>query len=276
MDKRVFITGASSGIGAALARLYAQQGAMVGLVARRGDKLEQLVAGLPGPERHRWYALDVTDHAALAAAASDFISAAGGVDIVIANAGVTHGSWTQAEDFATFERIIATNLVATRATFDPFIPALKAQALAGSRAGRLVGIASAAGLRGFPGGKAYCASKAAMISYCESLRVELRQDGIKVVTIAPGFIATPMTEKIVDPMPFLMAVEDFAIAAAAAIDAGASFKIIPWQMGWLTRLLRAMPNWRYDAVISRKWHLAVDRHRDALASGKRPEVGSAD
>ena len=175
---RVFITGASSGIGAALAKRYAEEGATLGLVARRQHCLEQFAASLPHPERHRIYALDVTDHAALAAAAADFIGALGGADVVIANAGISQGTLTEyAEDMAVFERIVATNLLATVATFAPFIATLKAQAQAGSRACRLVGIASVAGIRGLPGAEAYSASKAAVISYCESLRIELRSSG---------------------------------------------------------------------------------------------------
>jgi short-subunit dehydrogenase len=253
--KRVFITGASSGIGAALAKRYADQGAMLGLAARRQEVLEQLASKLPNAQRHHLYALDVTDHAALAQAATDFIAAAGGVDIVIANAGISVGTLTEyTEDIAVFERIIATNVVATMATFAPFVATLKAQAQAGQRAGRLVGIASVSGIRGLPGAEAYCASKAAVISYCESLRVELRSSGIKVVTIAPGYIDTPMTQVNTYPMPFLMPVEKFAAAAVAAIDAGTSYKVIPWQMGWVAKLLRMLPNWLYDALFARAPH----------------------
>ncbi|MGZ5858631.1 MAG: SDR family oxidoreductase, partial [Burkholderiaceae bacterium] len=255
--KRVFITGASSGIGAALARRYAEQGAMLGLVARRRQALEELVAGLPNPERHHVYALDVTDHAALAAAAADFIVVAGGADIVIANAGISVGTLTEyAEDAAVFERIIATNVIATMATFAPFIATLKVQAQAGNRNGRLVGIGSVSGIRGLPGGGGYCASKAAVISYCESLRVELRASGIKVVTITPGYIDTPMTQSNRYAMPFLMPAEKFAVAAVAAIDAGTSYKVIPWQMGWVAKLLRLLPNWLYDAAFARAPHKA--------------------
>lgn len=250
--KRVFITGASSGIGAALARRYAEQGAVLGLVARRRQMLDELVASLPQTRQHHVYALDVTDHAALTAAASDFIAAAGGVDIVIANAGISIGTLTEyPEDAAVFEHIIATNVVATMATFTPFIATLKAQALAGQRSGRLVGIGSVSGIRGLPGAEAYCASKAAVISYCESLRVALRASGIKVVTIAPGYIDTPMTQTNHYAMPFLMPAEKFAAVAVSAIDAGASYKVIPWQMGWVARLLRLLPNWLYDAAFAR-------------------------
>jgi hypothetical protein len=255
--KRVFITGASSGIGAALARRYAEQGAMLGLVARRREMLEQLAALLPHAERHRIYALDVTDHAALSAAAADFIAAAGGTDIVIANAGISAGTLTEyADDAAVFERIMAINVVATMATFAPFIATFKAQAQSGQRTCRLVGIGSVSGIRGLPGAEAYCASKAAVISYCESLRVELRASGIKVVTISPGYIDTPMTQVNRYPMPFLMSVEKFAALAVKAIAAGVSYKVIPWQMGLVAKLLRLLPNWLYDALFARAPHKA--------------------
>lgn len=247
--KRVFITGASSGIGAALAQHYAQQGAALGLVARREALLEQLRASLPHPERHRIYPLDVTDHAALATAAADFI-AGGGADVVIANAGISRGTLTEhTEDLAVFERIVATNLLATVATFAPFIASMKARA-----GGRLVGIGSVAGIRGLPGSEAYSASKAAVISYCESLRVELKSSGIKVVTLAPGYIDTPMTQANRYPMPFLMPVEKFAAQAAAAIDAGTSYRVIPWQMGVVAKLLRLLPNAVYDFAFAKAPH----------------------
>lgn len=255
--KRVFITGASSGLGMALARQYAQQGAHLGLLARRGEVLQTLAAGLPHPERHRCYAVDVTDHAALAAAAADFLREMGGVEIVIANAGISAGTLTEySEDLPVFERIVATNLTATAATFAPFIAAMKMQAQSGKRDLRLVGIASVAGIRGLPGAEAYSASKAAVISYCESLRLELKPAGIAVVTIAPGYIDTPMTQINSYPMPFLMPPERFARAAADAIGAGTSYRVIPWQMGVVAKVLRLLPNWLYDALFLRAPHKA--------------------
>jgi hypothetical protein len=255
--KRVFITGASSGIGAALAQHYAQQGAMLGLVARRRQTLEQLAARLPNAAAHRIYALDVTDHAALAAAAADFIAAHGGADVVIANAGISHGTRTEyAEDLPVFARIVATNVTATVATFAPFIATLKTQAQAGHAHCRLVGIGSVAGIRGLPGAGAYSASKAAVISYCESLRVELKTSGVKVVTITPGYIDTPMTQGNAYSMPFLMPAEKFAARAVAAIDAGDGYRVIPWQMGIVARLLRMLPNRVYDFAFSKAPHKA--------------------
>src|SRR5690606_35940645 len=202
--QRVFITGASSGIGAALALLYAGQGAQLGLVGRRRDALQAIVDSLPGG-MHSIYVLDVRDRLALHAAAADFLSG-GAVDVVIASAGISVGTLTEErDDYRVFQAIIDTNLKATVATFEPFIAAMKQ-----ARRGRLVGIASVAGVRGLPGAGAYSASKAAVRTYCESLRVELSQTGIKVVTIAPGFIQTPMTARNPYTMPFLMPVDQFA------------------------------------------------------------------
>ncbi|WP_027865849.1 SDR family oxidoreductase [Massilia alkalitolerans] len=245
---RVFITGASSGIGAALAREYAARGASLGLLARRRSLLEELAASLPHPERHRIYAADVTDHDAVAAAAADFIAAKGGADIVIASAGISHGTLTERPaDLAVFDAVFATNVNATVATFAPFIASMKAQQ--GPR--RLVGIGSVAGIRGMRGAGAYCASKAAVHSYCESLRLELRASGIKVVTIAPGYIDTPMTRKNRFPMPFLMPAERFATQAAKVIARGSSYRVLPWQMGVAAKLLRLLPNPLFDLAFSR-------------------------
>ncbi len=261
---KVFITGASSGIGLALARHYAAQGASLGLVARRQEVLTELLSNLPdGSGRqqpaspsaahhavHHIYPLDVTDRSALAAAARDFMATVGVPDVVIACAGISVGTLSEyAEDFEVFQRIIDTNLMATVATFQPFIAPMKSLASA-----RLVGIASVAGIRGLPGAEAYSASKAAVISYCESLRVELRGTPIKVVTLAPGYIATPMTAHNPYRMPFLMQPERFAQLAARAIARGTSYTVIPWPMGVVAKLLRWLPNALYDWAFSKAQH----------------------
>jgi NAD(P)-dependent dehydrogenase (short-subunit alcohol dehydrogenase family) len=210
--------------------------------------LEALRASLPHPERHHIYALDVTDHAKLTQAAEQFNRQTGGAHIVIANAGISRGTLTgHNEDLPVFEKIIATNLVAMPVTFAPFIATMQAQ----TRPCRLVGIASVSGIRGLPGAEAYSASKAAVISYCESLRVELRGSPIQVVTISPGYIDTPMTQVNRYAMPFLMPVEKFARLAVEAIARGDSYRVIPWQMGWIAKLLRLLPNWLYDRAFAR-------------------------
>ena len=120
------------------------------------------------------------------------------------------------------------------------------------RRGTLVGIASVAGIRGLPGSEAYCASKSAVITYCESLRVELAKEKVRVVTISPGFIRTPLTAKNPYGMPFLMDADDFARQAADAMIAGACYRTIPWQMGWVTALLKVMPRALFDRLMKRR------------------------
>jgi NAD(P)-dependent dehydrogenase (short-subunit alcohol dehydrogenase family) len=244
---KVFITGASSGIGEALAREFAARGATLGLVARRADALAALAAALPGGPHHT-YAVDVTDSAALVAAGRAFDEAVGGADIVIANAGISVGVKTEHfEDLAQFRRVFETNVFAMPATFHPFIARMKAQ-----RRGTLVGIASVAGIRGLPGSEAYCASKSAVITYCESLRVEMAKHGVAVATISPGFIRTPLTAKNPYKMPFLMDAPDFARQAADAMVAGARYRTIPWPMGVVTLLLKWLPRALFDRLTKRR------------------------
>ncbi len=245
MTERVFITGASSGIGAALARHYAARGAVLGLVARRRDALAALVASLPG--EHAIYIVDVADGPALQAAAADFVARIGLPDVVIANAGVSVGTLTEeADDLPAFERVMRTNVLGMVATFQPFAAPMRARG-----SGRLVGIASVAGIRGLPGAGAYSASKAAAIAYLESLRVELHGSGVRVVTIAPGYIETPMTAVNRYPMPFMLPVDEAARRFVRAIDAGTTYTVIPWQMGVVARLLRLLPNAVFDSIFAR-------------------------
>lgn len=243
---KVFITGASSGIGFALAQQFAQNGATLGLVGRRLDALETLRAKLPG--HHEVYAVDVNDEVNLHNCASHFISLHGAPDVVIAGAGISVGTLTEHyEDLEQIRRVVSTNLFATASTFHPFIESMKA---AGK--GTLVGIASVAAIRGLPGAGAYCASKAGVVQFCESLRVELYGTGIKVTTILPGFIDTPMTKANPYKMPFLMPVEDFAVQAVRAIEKQVSYRVIPWQMGVLAKIMRLIPNALYDKILSKR------------------------
>lgn len=246
MPQRVFITGASSGIGEALAVYYAAQGARLGLTGRRGELLDQLNERLGGG--HACYPLDVTDAEALDRAARDFIARFGPPDIVIANAGVSAGTLTEhPEDLAAFRRIMDINVYGMAASFAPFIEAMRQT----PGPCRLVGIASVAGIRGLPGAEAYSASKAAAIAYLESLRLELRGSNIRVVTIAPGYIDTPMTRINPYPMPFLLPAPAAARRFARAIERGTSYCVIPWQMGLVAKLLRLLPNWFYDRLFAR-------------------------
>ena len=241
---KVFLTGASSGIGEALARHYAARGATLGLVARRSEVLEKLKASLP--VACEAYPCDVTDAAALDAAAAHFIARHGVPDVVIGNAGVSFGNLTEvAEDVEVFREILDVNVLGLVNTFHPFVAPMRSRG-----SGTLVGIASVAGFRGLPGATAYSASKAAAIRYLEGLRVETRGSGIRVVTICPGFIATPMTAKNPYPMPFIIGVDDAARRFARAIDRGTSHAVIPWQMAIVGALLGVLPNAIFDRVMA--------------------------
>jgi short-subunit dehydrogenase len=243
--RAVFITGASSGIGAALARHYAAQGATLGLAARRLDALEAVVGALPG--KHHVYPLDVSNAAALASAANDFMARVGAPDIVIANAGISVGTLTQeSSDNRAFQRVMETNVLGMVHTFQPFMQTMQRRG-----SGRLVGIASVAGIRGLPGAGAYSASKAAAIAYLESLRVELRSSGVKVVTIAPGYIRTPMTDANNYAMPFMLEADEAAQRFAKAIAIGKSYAVIPWQMGIVAKLMRLLPNCIFDRLAAK-------------------------
>lgn len=245
----VLITGASSGIGQALAREYARQGAIVGLVARREAALRTFITTLPNPRAAHLYIADVCDATAMQSVAERFIAEAGVPDIVIANAGISVGTLaSEQEDIQAFRQVMETNWYGMLTTFQPFIAPMRDRER-GVILPTLVGIASVAGIRGLPGAGAYSASKTAVITLLESLRLELQPQGIRVVTIAPGYIRTPMTDHNPYPMPFLMDADRFAHHAIRAIARGRRFRVIPWQMGVVATVLRALPRWLYDALF---------------------------
>lgn len=245
---RIVITGASGGLGMALARRYLEVGAVVAAIARRGELLQALAAEFPG--RVYCYELDVRDAAAVRQAAEDFMLRAGVPDVVIANAGVSVGTLTEhVEDIDAFEQVMDINVLGMVKTFQPFVAAMREM-----RHGTLVGIASVAGFRGLPGAGAYSASKAAVIAYLESLRVEFHRSGVKVVTICPGYIRTPMTSINPYPMPFILEADEAALRMMRAIARQTSFTVIPWQMGVAGLLLRVLPRGLYDRLFARAPH----------------------
>ncbi len=242
---RVVITGASSGIGAALARRYAGAQTTLALIARRADELARLAGSLAGTTVT--YPLDVADTAALERAAQDFVARFGAPDVVIAAAGVsvgTHGD--KLADVAKLRRVLEVNTTGLAAALAAFAPAMRA-----AGAGTLVGIASVAGLRGIPGAGAYSASKAAAIAWLESLRTELAGSGVAVVTICPGYVDTPLTRVNPYRMPFLLRPDDAARQIVRAIAARRRFAVIPWQMALIGRLLRMLPAPIYDRLAAR-------------------------
>jgi short-subunit dehydrogenase len=245
----VLITGASSGIGQALAARFYRAGYSLALVARRAGEVQAWAESQKLElTRYAVYAADVRDIAGITAAGVACIAAQGLPDVVIANAGISVGMDTaQLADLEVMRATYETNNLGMAATFQPFVRAMRER-----RSGTLVGIASVAGIRGLPGHGAYCSSKAAVISYCESLRGECRSDGVKVVTLGPGYIDTPLTRENRYSMPFLMRADDFADKAFEAIVAGVSYRVIPWQMGVVAKLMRMLPNALYDRLLAKR------------------------
>jgi short-subunit dehydrogenase len=245
----VFITGASSGIGQALAARFARAGWRLALVARRVDSVRAWAATQGLSDRQcALYEADVTRLDSIVAAGQACMQAQGVPDVVIASAGISVGMDTgDRADLEVLRDVLATNVVGLAATFQPFVNPMRRR-----RSGCLVGIASVAAIRGLPGHGAYCASKSAVVAYCESLRGECRPFGVQVVTLLPGYIATPLTARNAYAMPFLMASDAFADQAFRAIEAGDSYRVIPWQMGVLAKVLRVLPNAWFDRAIARR------------------------
>jgi short-subunit dehydrogenase len=243
----VFITGASSGIGQALALRYYQAGYRLALVARRTGVVSDWAQGQSlDPSRWAVYAADVADAASMAAVAQQCTAQQGLPEVVIASAGISIGVDTAlASDLPVFQQVVTTNLFGTATTFQPFIEPMRQRG-----SGALVGVASVAAIRGLAGHGAYCASKSGVVAYCESLRLECRAAGVKVVTIVPGYIDTPLTRGNSYSMPFLMPAEDFAERAFRAISEGDSYRVIPWQMGVVAKLMRLLPNGLFDRLFS--------------------------
>ncbi|QSI34187.1 SDR family oxidoreductase [Variovorax sp. RKNM96] len=242
----VFITGASSGIGQALASSFYDAGYRLALVARRTGEIEAWATGRQlDASSYQIYSADVAQTDSIVAAGTACIERQGLPDVVIANAGISVGIDTaEREDIDVMARTFATNNVGLMATFHPFVASMRQRG-----SGRLVGIASVAAIRGLPGHGAYCASKAGVVAYCESLRGELYKSGVEVVTLCPGYIDTPLTQGNRYGMPFLMKAEDFADQALRAIEAGTSYRVIPWQMGVIAKIMRMLPNALLDRSV---------------------------
>ena len=240
---RAIITGASSGIGAALARELSRRGWSLALLARRADMLDQLVSELKPPA----VALpaDVTDRDAVRDAVRRGAEALGGdFDLAVANAGISVPTWSTKFNLDDAERIIRVNVLGMFYLFDAVIPAMLARG-----SGRFAGVASIAGLRGLPSASVYSASKAAMQSFLEASRVELAQRGVGVTIVNPGWVETPIIDKYKGPVPFLMKADKAARIIADGIERGAREVEFPWQMSLLVRTLRLIPNALYDRML---------------------------
>ncbi|KAF1067031.1 SDR family oxidoreductase [Variovorax sp.] len=241
--RNAVLTGACGGLGQALARGLIADGTQVALVGLDPERLRALEA--LAPDRCAVYTPDVADTVAMQAMAADWMARAGTPDLVIANAGVAGGFDTaQAEDLAVLRRMLEINLLGAATTFQPFVAAMRGEAR-----GALVGMASIAGWRGMPGNGAYCASKAGLIRYLESLRAELRGSGVGVHTVSPGYIRTALTAGNRFAMPGLLEPEEAARRTLAAVAAGRERIVLPRRIGWLSKALACLPEALHDRLL---------------------------
>lgn len=244
-DRLVWITGASSGIGRAVALEMARQGWRVVATARRQEELDKLAAD--GPDgRISGIAADVTDLEATTAAVARIEAEIGPIDCAVLAAG-THIP-TSADDFRPddFRTLLDINVMGVVNATAAVLPGFKAR-----RAGHLVVVASVAGYRGLPTAAGYGATKAALINYTEALKFDLDDWGVKTQLVCPGFVRTPLTDKNPFPMPFLMEVEDAARAMVRGME-GSGFEItFPKRFTVLVRLMSRLPYALYFAMVRR-------------------------
>jgi short-subunit dehydrogenase len=247
-DKRVFLTGASSGIGEGLAVALAKMGATLGLIARREELLGQLVTRCEAEGGiARSYPCDVVDSPAVHAAADAFRQEFGKIDILIANAGIGgNDTPTRSYESAAVKKLIDINLLGAVNAVHAVLPGMLERG-----SGHLVAISSLAGFRGLPRSAAYSASKAAMTAFFESVRLDVAHRGIDVTIIQPGFIRTPLTSGRASKMPFLMELDDAIPLFIKAIERRKKFAAFPWQLATIVRAGKFMPAWLYDRVAGR-------------------------
>ena len=232
----ILITGASGGIGAALAVLYAAPGTRLSLHGRSAERLQQVAAqALARGAVVETHTGDVTDSAAMKGWIES-CDARQPVDLLIANAGISAGTGTYGETQADVQRIFDTNLNGVLNSIHPILPPMMKR-----RRGQVAIMSSLASFRGFPGASAYCSSKAAVRTYGEALRPDLARFGVAVNVICPGFIKTPMTDVNPFPMPFLMSAERAARIIRDGLARNRARIAFPWPMYLGVRLLAAMP-----------------------------------
>ena len=246
--KTVFLTGASSGIGEGLALALAAKGAVLGLVARRKEMLDELAVECEAAGgTTRVFACDVVDAGALAAAAQEFRDEFRHIDVMIANAGIGgNDALTRAYDPASVKKLIDINLIGAVNSIHAVIGDMIER-----KSGHIVGVSSLAGFRGLPKSAAYSASKAGMTAFFESVRLDHAQNGIAVTIIQPGFIRTPLTSGRANKMPFLMELDDAIPHFIKAIEKKKRFAAFPWQLATIVRAGKFMPSWLYDRIAGK-------------------------
>jgi NADP-dependent 3-hydroxy acid dehydrogenase YdfG len=243
--RTILITGASSGIGRALALEYAAPNAKLGLAARRADELEALAQHVRARGGEAWcYPLDVSDVEATAEVVRRAERELGSLEMVIANAGRGGSKHSSRLEWSDVGPVIDVNVRGAMATLVAAIPIMLAQ-----KGGHLVGISSLAGRRGLPTSAAYSASKAALSTFLESLRIDLAPAGVRVTDVQPGFVATPINANAKHPMPFLWNVDRAARYMARRLERAPAVVAFPWPLVLATAIARRLPAWLYDRVM---------------------------
>lgn len=246
-DRVVWITGASSGIGRALALRLARDGATVAVSARSADQLDQLAhAAAGGPGRIAAYALDVTDRGVVAATVDRIEADLGPIEQALLAAGTHHP--TSADRFAAGDlaRLIEVNLLGVANALEPLM-----RAMTGRGRGRIAIVSSVVGYRGLPTAAYYGPTKAALINLAESLKFDLDRQGVRMQLINPGFVETPLTDRNPFPMPFLISAEAAAERIAKGLS-GTGFEItFPRRFTWLLKLMRCLPYRLYFPLVAR-------------------------
>jgi short-subunit dehydrogenase len=247
-DKVVFLTGASSGIGEALAMEIGKRGAVLGLLARREEMLKELAEKCEAVGgKARVFAADVVDAEAVQKSADALRDEFGHIDILIANAGIGgNNKETRALEPEAVKKVIDINLLGAVNSVHAVLPQMLER-----KSGQLVAISSLAGFRGIPKSAAYSASKAGMTAFFESVRLDVMHRGIDVTIIQPGFIKTPLTAGRKSKMPFMMELEDALPNFLRAIEKRKKFAAFPWQIATVVRAGRIFPTWLYDKIAGR-------------------------
>ena len=269
---RVWLSGASSGLGEALARTLAARGCKLALFARRVEHLKALQGALA--ERHGGEGVDVLaqpgdvgDRARVGEAIREAEARFGGLDVVILNAGIGDSLFPDRFSAEIVERIFRTNFLGAVYGIEAALPGMLAR-----RSGKIVGVSSIGAVRGFPLSAPYCASKAALTTFLESLRLDLHGSGVGLVTVSPGFIKTPLTDRNRFPMPFLQTPERAAHIVVEGIVRGKREIHFPLRLTVPLKILRATPGPLYDFLMKRLMR-GRDYHK---ASGEAPARGEKD
>ena len=245
LDKVVWLTGASSGLGESFAKTAASTGCKLVLTARRADKLQSIADEARRSGGKVWcFDADVTNASAVRAAHERIQQETGEDDVLIANAGTHVPTDVASFSVSEYRSVMELNYFGTLNCIEAVLPEMISR-----HSGHIAGVGSVAGYRGLPRAAAYGASKSALIHFLESIRFDLEQYGITVSVVNPGFIRTPLTDQNDFPMPFLMEPDDAAQAMLKGLLNGSKEVHFPQRFTWQMKLFRILPFPLYHRLV---------------------------